>query len=133
MVKSKVLYRCTNCNNTSLKWLGCCPVCNEWNSFAEVVTSRIKQSSLSKVAMGDVRPAELFALEQISNQTKQRMLSGMREWDRVMGGGILPASFLILSGDPGIGKSTLLLQVADLLSKKVIVFFIFLLKNLFNK
>ena len=113
MSKIKTSYRCTNCDHTSFKWIGCCPSCGEWNSFVEHkenISSGTGRATASKVA--------LFQLDSIPEENKTRMLSGINEWDRVLGGGILAGSFLILTGDPGIGKSTLLLQVAAHLAKK---------------
>jgi DNA repair protein RadA/Sms len=114
VAKQKTSYNCTNCQYVSVKWVGCCPGCSEWNSFVE------KAPSFNATAFGAVQVAghtaqttELFNLDQIDIQTQERMCSGVKEWDRVLGGGILPGSFIILTGDPGIGKSTLLLQIAD--------------------
>lgn len=96
-------YQCSSCEHQSIKWLGCCPSCNAWNSLHEIkTTSKIK----------NVQAASLIPLTKISSHETKRFLSGIDEWDRVMGGGIMPGSFMILTGDPGIGKSTLLLQIA---------------------
>ena len=116
MSKQKVSYRCTNCDHTEFKWTGCCPSCNEWNSFVEHA-QEIRPAIKSKNGLRRSQPAKLFTIDQISIETQKRMCSGITEWDRVMGGGILPGSFFILTGDPGIGKSTLLLQVANQLAK----------------
>lgn len=114
--KEKKLFKCTNCGYKTGKWIGCCPTCNEWNSFAEEVLST---SSISKkFSPNKTQPPNAVNLNQISTSSQQRMLTGINEWDRVLGGGILPGSFIIITGDPGIGKSTLLLQVADKISQK---------------
>jgi DNA repair protein RadA/Sms len=121
MTKQKTTYKCTNCNHQSFKWIGCCPECNEWNSFVEqTITPNFESKHVTKKT--NVVP--LANLNQIENETQQRIFSNIKEWDRVMGGGILPGSFIILTGDPGIGKSTLLLQIANIISQnhKVIYF-----------
>lgn len=110
-MKQKVSYRCTNCNYQPPKWVGCCPECTEWNSIVEAIPTAAKKA------------APLVHLNAIADEQQTRMLSGMPEWDRTIGGGIVPGSFLILTGDPGIGKSTLLLQVAHHLAQKHRVFY----------
>lgn len=126
MSKNKTNYRCTNCEHISLRWLGCCPTCNEWNSFIEEKIEQPEQSSSfsKKIVSREIEPAKLLKLNDIESSEKNRIKSGVNEWDRVMGGGILPGSFIILTGDPGIGKSTLLLQVANQIAQnyKVLYF-----------
>ena len=111
MQKTKLFYSCTNCSYTTNKWTGQCPSCQEWNSLVE------KKQTIIEKKFGAGKNTKinypLQKLGEISIETQARMLSGFNEWDRVMGGGILPGSFIILTGDPGIGKSTLLLQIAD--------------------
>ena len=114
----KVFLHCTNCNYRPPKWLGCCPECNEWGSIAEIASSLT-----SKPLLANGTALKLTLLDHIPCESKSRMFSGLSEWDRVLGGGIMPGSFLILTGDPGIGKSTLLLQVADRLAQKHKVFY----------
>lgn len=117
MAKQKTSFRCTNCAHVSAKWVGCCPGCAEWNSFVEQAqVLNVFSSKNISFRSAEIVPADLFQLDDIKIQTNERMLSGIKEWDRVLGGGILPGSFLILTGDPGIGKSTLLLQVANCLA-----------------
>lgn len=108
--KTKTRYICSECGYVSPKWAGCCLGCNEWNSFVEKTDQpqTATEQLVNKAAA--ITPVNL---DQISSQTQKRMLSGVKEWDRVVGGGILPGSFVILTGDPGIGKSTILLQVAN--------------------
>ncbi len=119
MAKQKVSFQCTNCALQSMKWVGCCPGCSEWNSFIEQAPSfdAFAKKSFGGSSGTSMPAAELFQLDDINIQTQERMQSGIKEWDRVLGGGVLPGSFLILTGDPGIGKSTLLLQVADRLAQ----------------
>lgn len=114
--KSNTIFSCTNCSYQSIKWMGVCPECRTWGSLEEEESSPIKK------ALATAAPAKHF--DQISESQSDRIHVGVDEWDRVMGGGIMPASFLILTGDPGIGKSTLLLQIASKLSddKKVLYF-----------
>lgn len=109
MAKSKIRYVCTNCGSVSSRWLGRCPQCGEWNTMMEeeTVPSRSKGESLPK---GEgAKPARLrdIALERMS-----RIQTGIGELDRVLGGGMVPGALILLSGDPGIGKSTLVLQIA---------------------
>jgi DNA repair protein RadA/Sms len=119
MNKQKSVFRCTNCAYASVKWLGCCPTCNEWNSFTQENYSISQEKQSSSPA-----PIEFVSLNQITIEQQTRMCSGIKEWDRVLGGGILPGSLLILTGDPGIGKSTLLLQVADKIAQHYDVIYI---------
>ena len=120
MAKEKISYACNACSYKTVKWLGCCPDCNEWNSFAEqkaVATTPGAKKYFTK------NVAKLVQLNTVTTQKTERMLSGITEWDRVVGGGIMPSSFLILTGDPGIGKSTLLLQICNQLAQNYSVFY----------
>lgn len=110
MAKSKTRYVCTNCGSVSSRWLGRCPQCGEWNTMMEEQAVPAHPKGIS-VRQGDgARPALLsdIALEHMS-----RVQTGIGELDRVLGGGIVPGALILLSGDPGIGKSTLVLQIAD--------------------
>lgn len=120
MSKQKISYACNNCNYQSIKWLGCCPECKEWESFTEQKPSIII-GKINKTAQ--LVSPNLVQLSSISSKPKQRMLSHIKEWDRVVGGGIMPGSLLILTGDPGIGKSTLLLQICNKLAHNYTVFY----------
>jgi DNA repair protein RadA/Sms len=115
MKKTETVFVCQNCGHKSAKWLGKCPECGEWNSLVEekFQTSRkggtrngFKLREVSAVAFTDIEP-----------QDDRRFSSGVTEFDRVLGGGIVPGTLVLIGGDPGIGKSTLLLQVADKLSE----------------
>lgn len=109
-------FQCGECDHQSLKWLGCCPQCNNWNSFSEIKTSKISKKGVKSIP--------LKPLTTISRKKNQRLTAKIEEWDRVMGGGIVAGSFMILTGDPGIGKSTLLLQVAHKLgSEHAVLYF----------
>lgn len=117
---SKTVYFCQECGNESPKWLGQCPVCGAWNSFVEEVVE--KTSSKAQREKRDVRPTHL---SEIISSDEKRISSGMPELDRVLGGGIVKGSMVLVGGDPGIGKSTLLLQVCrNLCSRKVDVLYV---------
>ena len=120
MAKKSTIFFCQNCGYESAKWLGQCPACKEWNSFAEE-----PQASTKKTAAGNVRKdtPQPKTLSEIEMNQAARMSTGMGELDRVLGGGIVQGSLVLVGGDPGIGKSTLLLQVCRNLSdagKKVL-------------
>ena len=108
MAKSKTVFVCSNCGNESSKWLGKCPACNSWNSFYEekVVTS----SKVSKQRDKDVVPTKL---NEIEGKDSTRISTGFDELDRVLGGGLVNGSLVLLGGEPGIGKSTLILQICN--------------------
>ncbi len=113
MTKSTVKYACETCSYVSVKWLGCCPECNEWDSFLESVNRSDKKK------FGTTQQAAtLTHLSSVSLESQPRIVSGITEWDRVLGGGIMQNSLLVLTGDPGIGKSTLLLQVCNAIARK---------------
>jgi DNA repair protein RadA/Sms len=118
-MKAKSIFYCTNCDYRPAKWLGCCPSCQEWSSIVEkAATPAISTRSTALSA-----PAALTPLENINMEVATRLRSGINEWDRVMGGGIIPGSLLIVTGDPGIGKSTLLLQIAHNIAQEHTVFY----------
>src|SRR5436309_5311205 len=108
------IFICQSCGYQSRKWLGKCPECGEWNSLVEerVVTTK-KGAGRGGFRL---REAKAIAYDQIESQDDTRLSSGVTEFDRVLGGGIVPGTLVLLGGDPGIGKSTLLLQVAERLS-----------------
>jgi DNA repair protein RadA/Sms len=114
---SKLIFECDKCAQHLLKWQGCCPNCKAWNSICEKQIVINKKTAPSKTML------------QLSNTTSDdhaaflRILSGIPEWDRVLGGGIVQGSINILTGDPGIGKSTLLLQIAHKLAAQNQVFY----------
>ena len=120
MPKAKTIFFCQNCGFESSKWMGQCPACKEWNSFAEEPQASTKKTAAGNVRKDTPQPKTLSEIEM--NQTA-RMSTGMGELDRVLGGGIVQGSLVLVGGDPGIGKSTLLLQVCRNLSdagKKVL-------------
>jgi DNA repair protein RadA/Sms len=108
------IFICQNCGFESRKWLGKCPECGEWNSLVE---ERLVTTKKGRSGTGfRLREAKAVAYSEIESQDDTRISSGVTEFDRVLGGGIVPGTLVLLGGDPGIGKSTLLLQVADKLS-----------------
>ena len=109
-MKSSISFVCQECGYDSPQWLGKCPECGVWNSLREIQISNIKSqiSNLTGIKQ-NVQPKRL---DQIKFEKKQRLLTGFSEFDGVLGGGIVKGSVILLAGDPGIGKSTLLLQVA---------------------
>lgn len=114
MAKTKTsVYFCQNCGFESSKWMGQCPGCKEWNTFVEEVVEKNKTTASVKKALEDVKPMPLSA---ISSADEERTSTSMKELDRVLGGGIVKGSLVLVGGDPGIGKSTLLLQVCKNLS-----------------
>lgn len=115
----KTVYFCQNCGHEETKWLGQCPACREWNTFVEEKVS-VTQASTSKTD----REVKVLSLAEVEADDQERMTTGMQELDRVLGGGIVPGSLILVGGDPGIGKSTLLLQVCQKISKNKNVLYI---------
>ncbi len=108
MAGSKSVYYCQNCGTRSATWLGRCNVCGQWNTFVEEVIQRSPSKKRENVVV-DSQPQ---LLKDITGDTSVRISSGIGELDRVLGGGIVQGSIILLGGDPGIGKSTLMLQLA---------------------
>lgn len=112
MAKAKRnIFFCQNCGHEESKWLGQCPMCKEWNTFVEE-----KAASVKSGAVKAVQEAEVVSLNSVSTDEDERVKTGIEELDRVLGGGIVQGSLVLVGGDPGIGKSTLLLQVCQRLS-----------------
>src|SRR5499433_3694618 len=109
MAKVKIIYSCQSCGYQSPKWLGRCPDCNQWNSLVEERQERVShpRGELSLGTKEDPAP-----IHEIATAKETRVLSRIGEFDRVLGGGLVPGSVILVGGDPGIGKSTLLLQAA---------------------
>ena len=114
------VYVCQNCGTQARKWLGKCPDCGEWNSLVEERSRPAAGAAKGMAARGGFRLREVKPVRfgEIESQDDSRIPSGIDEFDRVLGGGIVPGSLILIGGDPGIGKSTLLLQVADRLSRQ---------------
>ncbi len=119
MTKAKSLYICSSCGYESAKWYGCCPGCNEWNTMNEETVTQTLSSRASII-----KPAASHKLEDIKSDTGVRYKTGLNELDRVLGGGIVKGSLVLLSGDPGIGKSTILLQICQYLDKSLNILYI---------
>lgn len=119
MAKTAItVYVCQKCGHQSRKWLGKCPDCGEWNTFVEerarVATKKDGAALRGGFSLREVKPV---SYSEIESQDDARVSSGIAEFDRVLGGGVVPGSLILIGGDPGIGKSTLLLEVADKLSE----------------
>lgn len=115
MAKQKKFYQCQACGYTTAKWMGRCPDCGEWNTLSEERKDTRKREGLVSGAR-----AEPVPLNELEADTSVRVTTGIGEFDRVLGGGIVPGSVVLVGGDPGIGKSTLLLQAVALLAGKVL-------------
>ncbi len=117
----KKQFRCGQCQNTSLKWLGKCPNCNSWNSYTEEIINKPKSARQDKQTLfnrEDGKENSPVPVNEIIPSNQARLKVGLSEFDRILGGGLVPGSFLLLGGDPGIGKSTILLQVSNLLAEQ---------------
>lgn len=109
----KTVYFCQNCGYEAGKWLGQCPACKEWNTFVE------EKVTVSKSAgVREYRERSVVPLSQVKTEAEERLCTQMEELDRVLGGGIVPGALILVGGDPGIGKSTLLLQVCQNLTRE---------------
>lgn len=115
MAKGKsTIFFCQSCGYESSKWMGQCPGCKEWNTFVEEPVQKLPGQKTSRKA----ESREPVMLSDINTNEEERIASGMNELDRVLGGGVVPGSLVLVGGDPGIGKSTLLLQVCKNLTEK---------------
>lgn len=117
MAKIKSIFTCQKCGYESPKWLGKCPDCNEWNTFVEEVKDEktIVKNQIAKSITIDNMPK---SIKDIKSGERERLDTGLNELNRVLGGGLVKGSLTLISGDPGIGKSTLLLQTANNISNK---------------
>lgn len=113
MSKVKVHFVCQECGTDSPKWLGRCPGCEAWNSMVEETVSRQEGKKRQGISNG----AKPRPITEVDNFVVPRLVTGIGEFDRVLGGGIVPGALLLIGGDPGIGKSTMLLQVASSISQ----------------
>ena len=107
MAKAKKVYICSQCGYEALRWQGQCPECHEWNTLNEEIISSVQQAAKSVVRSG-VQSGTAKLLSEISEQDEIRYHTGLSELDRVLGGGIVAGSVVLLGGDPGIVKSTIL-------------------------
>lgn len=126
-IKTRAIYVCEQCGSQSPKWLGQCQDCQSWNSLIEEITTTPKRSSIqmrSGSGYAGVAPSTVVKLHTVPVQTESRMQTGLEELDRVLGGGLVAGSVILMGGDPGIGKSTLLLQTLCHLSQSCATLYI---------
>src|SRR5688572_27718252 len=119
MAKAKTVYACTECGGQALKWQGQCPHCQAWNTLEETVAEAAPSTNrFALIADG----GKLQKLSEIEAKEEERLATGVAEFDRVLGGGLVAGGVVLIGGDPGIGKSTLLLQaLAEMsLARKVL-------------
>ncbi len=115
MSKTRVKYICSNCGYESLRWLGKCPECDNWNTFTEeIIETGNRKASAYKGTLN------LKKIDELEDAEKNRIVTGIGEFDRVLGGGFIPGSVILLGGDPGIGKSTLAMQAASRINNKIL-------------
>lgn len=115
MSKTRIKYICSNCGYESLRWLGKCPECESWNSFIEEIIETSKRKPVISKSK-----YEINTIDSISANEEDRIKTGITEFDRVLGGGLMPGSVILLGGDPGIGKSTLAMQATANINRKVL-------------
>ena len=120
MAKEKSIYTCGECGGTSPKWLGKCPHCNAWNTLTESVAETPTKNRFQALA----KTLPVATLSEIEAADVERTPTGQEELDRVLGGGIVAGGVVLIGGDPGIGKSTLLLQAVDALSMQMKVLYV---------
>jgi len=124
--KNKIVYICSNCGFESAKWAGKCPDCGEWNTMEESVKTAVSAKSAasgysSSASTLLTRP---LAISEIDTEDEHRYHTGLSELDRVLGGGLVKGSLVLISGDPGIGKSTILLQICEYLGQKLRILYV---------
>lgn len=120
-VKSRNVYVCSECGYESVKWYGKCPGCNNWNTMAEEIRTTTPLSKTVDTSSPYQRPV---SINEIDTEDEHRYYTGIKELDRVLGGGIVKGSLVLIGGDPGIGKSTLLLQVCSNISKNMKILYV---------
>ncbi len=126
MAKQRSVYVCRSCGYESPKWNGKCPSCGEWNTFEEVESAPVRVSGSSSSRARAVSAARVTPLNEIdlSDNSEVRYFTGMNELDRVLGGGLVKGSLVLLGGEPGIGKSTLLLQICEFLGQSHTILYV---------
>jgi DNA repair protein RadA/Sms len=123
MSKPVTKYVCNNCGYVSVRWLGKCPECSSWNSFIEEIVRVDRRKSGSKLLdTMDLKITNLTKLSDIDIKEDKRTRTNINELDRVLGGGIVSGSVILVGGDPGIGKSTLMVQLSDKIKDKIILY-----------
>ncbi len=121
--KSKSVYICSECGYETARWLGQCPNCNEWNTLNEEIKTVVKESTKKNSLLSSNR-SQAYPLTEIKADTSHRYNTGLTELNRVLGGGLVKGSVVLLSGDPGIGKSTILLQICEYLGKGLKILYV---------
>ncbi len=121
--KVKSVYVCSSCGYETAKWLGQCPKCKEWSTLEEEVRT-VSPSSKTNKTLNFSNRAKVYSLNDIKADTEHRFDTGLNELNRVLGGGLVKGSIVLLSGDPGIGKSTLLLQICEHLGKSLKILYV---------
>ncbi len=119
MAKIQTKFVCQSCGYVSPRWVGRCPNCNEWNTFVEEAPSPLK---VSRKPSGAASKLEPISIEELEAEDAPRIKTNIDEFDRVLGGGLVPGSLILLGGDPGIGKSTLMMQMALQLKGQVVLY-----------
>src|SRR5690625_457945 len=114
--KRKTKHVCQECGYESARWMGKCPSCNQWNTLVEELIPSKSSGPISTITLQKSSTPEKITT--IKSEKEPRIITGLKELDRVLGGGIVPGSLVLIGGDPGIGKSTLLLQISSLLADK---------------
>lgn len=120
MSKEKIVFFCKNCGNEHSKWHGQCKYCKEWNSLKEMKVSPLKIKSQTEIGKYFKKENIPLKMNEIITDNEIRLIVKDDEWDRVLGGGLVPGSVCLISGEPGIGKSTLLLQISMKFDKKIL-------------
>lgn len=121
--KSKIIYQCAECGYESAKWAGKCPECGAWNSMQEMMREPVSSQRSAAVRTAGAL-SRAVPISEISTADEHRYHTGLSELDRVLGGGIVKGSLVLISGDPGIGKSTLLLQICEYLGKDLRILYV---------
>lgn len=124
MPRERSLFVCRECGYESAKWMGQCPSCKQWNTLEEVETPKISRSRSGKTVVRKIDEGRILPLKEIRNSSTYRIDTKIEELNRVLGGGIVPGSVVLAGGEPGIGKSTLFLQMADNIAKEEDVLYI---------
>ncbi|MBK9245765.1 MAG: DNA repair protein RadA [Burkholderiales bacterium] len=120
MAKAKTRYVCSECGGTSPKWQGQCPQCEAWNTLIEAAAEQAASARFASIAL----TAEVHTLGEIAATELPRESTGLAEFDRVLGGGLVPGGVVLIGGDPGIGKSTLLLQALAAMARRMKVLYV---------